>query len=111
MELGRKFIAARKVLIVSIVLSLMVLGAANISSANAATSTRSSLKIGFYATSCPTAESLIQKATQTKWNVDKTITAGILRMFFHDCFVQVQNLVIAPAVLLSLDHPEGKKSP
>jgi peroxidase len=85
-------------LIASVVVSLMVLGAANISSANAATSTRSSLKIGFYATSCPTAESLIQKATQTKWNVDKTITAGILRMFFHDCFVQgcdASNLIVS----------------
>jgi peroxidase len=49
---------------------------------------KSPLQVGFYATSCPTAESLIHSATQVKWNVDRTITAGLLRISFHDCFVQ-----------------------
>ncbi|KAH9565659.1 hypothetical protein CY35_04G088100 [Sphagnum magellanicum] len=49
---------------------------------------KSPLQVGFYATSCPTAESLIHSATQAKWNVDRTITAGLLRISFHDCFVQ-----------------------
>ncbi|CAK9221800.1 unnamed protein product [Sphagnum jensenii] len=49
---------------------------------------KSPLQVGFYATSCPTAESLIHSATQAKWNVDHTITAGLLRISFHDCFVQ-----------------------
>ncbi|CAK9873407.1 unnamed protein product [Sphagnum jensenii] len=48
----------------------------------------SSLQVEFYATSCPAAESLIQNATQAKWNVDRTITARLLRISFHDCFVQ-----------------------
>ncbi|CAM6050068.1 unnamed protein product [Sphagnum compactum] len=51
-------------------------------------SSKSPLQVGFYATSCPTAESLIHSATQAKWNVDRTITAGLLRISFHDCFVQ-----------------------
>jgi len=58
----------------------------------ASTSKVSPLTVGFYATSCPSAESLIQRATQAKFNVDKTITAGLLRIFFHDCFVQVLRL-------------------
>ncbi|CAK9221798.1 unnamed protein product [Sphagnum troendelagicum] len=53
-----------------------------------ATST-SPLQVGFYARSCPTAESLIQNATQAKWNVNRTITTGLLRISFHDCFAQV----------------------
>ncbi|CAK9879428.1 unnamed protein product [Sphagnum jensenii] len=59
------------------------------SNSNAASTSKvSPLTVGFYATSCPSAESLIQRATQAKFNVDKTITAGLLRIFFHDCFVQ-----------------------
>ncbi len=54
---------------------------------------KSPLQVGFYATSCPTAESLINSATQAKWNVDRTITAGLLRISFHDCFVQVMQQV------------------
>ncbi len=54
---------------------------------------KSPLQVGFYATSCPTAESLIHSATQAKWNVDRTITAGLLRISFHDCFVQVMQQV------------------
>ncbi|CAM6041266.1 unnamed protein product [Sphagnum compactum] len=42
---------------------------------------------GFFLKSCPAAENIIRSAAIKKWNTDKTITAGLLRMFFHDCFV------------------------
>ncbi|KAH7282233.1 hypothetical protein KP509_35G020700 [Ceratopteris richardii] len=44
--------------------------------------------VGFYATSCPNAETIIQQEVQSRFNSDPTISAGLLRMFFHDCFVQ-----------------------
>ncbi|CAK9879858.1 unnamed protein product [Sphagnum jensenii] len=43
--------------------------------------------LNFYRNSCPGAENIIRAAVIAKWNSDKTITAGLLRMFFHDCFV------------------------
>ncbi len=45
--------------------------------------------LNFYRKSCPAAENIIRSAAIKKWNRDKTITAGLLRMFFHDCFVTV----------------------
>lgn len=45
--------------------------------------------VGFYSSSCPNAEKIIAAAVIQKWTADKTITAGLLRMFFHDCFIRV----------------------
>ena len=49
------------------------------------------LTVGFYTSVCPgkDVEGTIRSAVQAKFNKDKTITPGLLRMFFHDCFVQV----------------------
>ncbi|CAK9197352.1 unnamed protein product [Sphagnum jensenii] len=44
--------------------------------------------VGFYSSSCPNAEKIIAAAVIQKWTADKTITAGLLRMFFHDCFIR-----------------------
>ncbi|KAI5081661.1 hypothetical protein GOP47_0002172 [Adiantum capillus-veneris] len=49
---------------------------------------QSATVVGFYATTCPTAETLIRQEVQRRFNADPTVTAGLLRMFFHDCFVQ-----------------------
>ncbi|KAK9951548.1 hypothetical protein M0R45_006986 [Rubus argutus] len=46
------------------------------------------LRVGFYSTSCPKAEQIIQQVVQKKFNSDKSITAALLRMHFHDCFVR-----------------------
>ncbi|CAN1332264.1 Peroxidase N1 [Linum perenne] len=44
-------------------------------------------RVGFYATSCPRAESIVRSTVQSHFNSDPTIAPGILRMHFHDCFV------------------------
>ncbi|XP_061361016.1 peroxidase 44-like [Gastrolobium bilobum] len=46
------------------------------------------LRIGFYSSSCPSAEAIVREVVQRRFNKDKTIAAALLRMHFHDCFVR-----------------------
>ncbi|KAL3537972.1 hypothetical protein ACH5RR_001338 [Cinchona calisaya] len=46
------------------------------------------LRVGFYSSSCPQAESIVQQVVQKKFSSDASITAALLRMHFHDCFVR-----------------------
>lgn len=46
------------------------------------------LRVGFYKPACPDAESIIFQAVQKRFNTDKSVTAALLRMHFHDCFVR-----------------------
>ncbi|KAF3783920.1 Peroxidase 43 [Nymphaea thermarum] len=47
-----------------------------------------SLRVGFYSSTCPAAESIVRSAVRTAITFDWTITAPLLRLHFHDCFVQ-----------------------
>ncbi|KAI5661413.1 hypothetical protein M9H77_20736 [Catharanthus roseus] len=44
-------------------------------------------RVGFYSTSCPNAESIVESAVRASFQSDRTIAPGIVRMHFHDCFV------------------------
>ncbi|OVA14624.1 Plant peroxidase [Macleaya cordata] len=45
-------------------------------------------RVGFYSSTCPRAESIIQSTVQTHVRANAAIAPGLLRMHFHDCFVQ-----------------------
>jgi len=45
-------------------------------------------RLGFYSSSCPRAESIVKSTVQSHVKADSTLAAGLLRMHFHDCFVQ-----------------------
>ncbi|XP_073029313.1 peroxidase N1-like [Primulina eburnea] len=45
-------------------------------------------RIGFYSSSCPRVESIVQSTVRSHFNANPTIAPGLLRMHFHDCFVQ-----------------------
>lgn len=47
------------------------------------------LKMGFYKTSCPSAESIIKNTTAQYISRAPTLAAPLLRMHYHDCFVRV----------------------
>ncbi|CAL1385512.1 unnamed protein product [Linum trigynum] len=45
-------------------------------------------RVGFYSTTCPSVETTVRSAVQSRFGSDPTVLAGLLRMHFHDCFVQ-----------------------
>lgn len=47
------------------------------------------LQKGFYSKTCPKAEDIVKSTVQNAFNDDATIAPGLLRLHFHDCFVQV----------------------
>ncbi|KAG9451389.1 hypothetical protein H6P81_011354 [Aristolochia fimbriata] len=46
------------------------------------------LAVGFYKSSCPRAEAIVRSTVEAHFNKDPTISPGLLRLHFHDCFVQ-----------------------
>lgn len=43
----------------------------------------------FYSSSCPNVESIVKQAVSTKFSQTFTTIPATLRLFFHDCFVEV----------------------
>lgn len=58
-----------------------------------------SLKNGYYSTSCPKAESIVRSTVESHFDSDPTISPGLLRLHFHDCFVQVSTLLASQSLL------------
>lgn len=50
------------------------------------------LKAGFYSSSCPMAEAIVRSTVESHFQKDPTVAAGLLRLHFHDCFVQVDSI-------------------
>ncbi|CAN1132013.1 Peroxidase 57, partial [Linum perenne] len=46
------------------------------------------LRVGHYRSTCPLAETIIRRVVERWHAVDPTITAALLRINFHDCFVK-----------------------
>ena len=47
------------------------------------------LSMDYYAATCPFAEVIVRNAIAEAFRRDPTLTAPLLRMHFHDCFVEV----------------------
>ncbi|KAL3755029.1 hypothetical protein ACJRO7_002153 [Eucalyptus globulus] len=46
------------------------------------------LKVGFYNSTCPRAESIVHQVVQSRFQADRSITTALLCMHFHECFVR-----------------------
>lgn len=49
----------------------------------------STLQYDFYRESCPNAENIVRSAMALIYSHHQDISASLLRLFFHDCFIQV----------------------
>lgn len=47
------------------------------------------LRVGYYAQTCPNAEAIVGNAMARHMQVDSGTAPGVLRLHFHDCFVDV----------------------
>ncbi|KAI3914828.1 hypothetical protein MKW92_050450 [Papaver armeniacum] len=65
---------------IMVVLSLMMVGLL--------VQAQGDLKPDFYSTSCPKVESIVRSSVETHFKSDPTIAPALLRLHFHDCFVQ-----------------------
>lgn len=45
-------------------------------------------KVGFYSTSCPSVQSIVKSTVTSHFQSDPTVAPALLRLHFHDCFVQ-----------------------
>uniref|UniRef100_A0A2N9F3P2 Peroxidase n=1 Tax=Fagus sylvatica TaxID=28930 RepID=A0A2N9F3P2_FAGSY len=54
----------------------------------ASSSSNANLSFNFYAASCPTAEFMVRNTVRSASSVDPTIPGKLLRLLFHDCFVE-----------------------
>ncbi|CAI9755591.1 unnamed protein product [Fraxinus pennsylvanica] len=52
------------------------------------TRSSSGLSFDFYAVSCPSAEIMVKNSVRSASSTDPTIPGKLLRLFFHDCFVE-----------------------
>lgn len=52
---------------------------------------KSQLQSGFYSSTCPKAEATVRSTVETHFKNDPTVAAALLRLHFHDCFVEVLN--------------------
>lgn len=56
------------------------------------TESNAQLSENFYASTCPNVELIVRQAVTTKYQQTPITAPGTLRMFFHDCFVDVCTL-------------------
>lgn len=52
------------------------------------------LERDFYKKTCPKAEQIVRNITWTHVANNSKLPAKLLRMFFHDCFVEVRTLTL-----------------
>ena len=50
------------------------------------------LSVSYYDKTCPSVQDIVQSVLASKVAADQAMAPAVLRLFFHDCFVNVSNL-------------------
>ncbi|CAM6042021.1 unnamed protein product [Sphagnum compactum] len=77
----------------------------------AASDSDSSFKFGFYDESCPDAEKIVTSVVQAQFKSNPGIAPGLLRMHFHDCFVEGCDASVLLDPTTSNPNPEKTSFP
>lgn len=59
------------------------------------------LSMNYYITSCPIADVIVRNVVITALRSDPTLAAGLVRMHFHDCFVEVDIVCVCVCFSIS----------
>lgn len=51
------------------------------------------LKTNYYANTCPNVESIVRNVVNQKFKQTFVTVPAVLRLFFHDCFVEVRTYI------------------
>ncbi|GJN37341.1 hypothetical protein PR202_gb26282 [Eleusine coracana subsp. coracana] len=71
---------ASEMAVVFLLLSVLLMRSSPVSSQG--------LQVGFYDSNCPDAEDIVRSTVEQYYNRDATVAPALLRLHFHDCFVQ-----------------------
>jgi peroxidase len=77
----------RRLLLLRLLVAVVISAIASPPVAEAAPS-----EVGFYRGTCPVAEDVVLEEMRLILMEDKTLAPSLLRMHYHDCFVQVIDL-------------------
>lgn len=83
--LGRLFTMGDNKMVMANLLSVIMLMHAIV----ALSSNVRGLSKNYYMKSCPTAEQIVKNSVNNALQADPTLAAGLIRMLFHDCFIEV----------------------
>jgi peroxidase len=84
--MGRAAMVSKAPLLVWWMLQIYLLVTARAAARDSGSS--NSFKFGFYGESCPDAEKIVTSVVQAQFRSNPGIAPGVLRMHFHDCFVE-----------------------